>query len=227
MKNTTYLCLLLFCLSSTFLSGQNKKMPSLDPKDLSKQINEMWKNQQTLRNQKSEIRLSYGMDSRQMEENLRKTEEVDYKSYQLVKAIIKRNGYPTYKMIGQESAHNFFNMVQHCDHDQDLQYQILREMDIAVANHQASRKDYAYLTDRVLVNQGEKQIYGTQIEYDHDKKVYQAYSVENPTEVNKKRKTMGLPPMENYVSDMNKNYIGTVKKEKTRKRKKPYKSKRF
>jgi hypothetical protein len=66
----------------------------------------------------------------------------------------------------------------------------------------ASPSDYALLTDRVNLNTGTKQIYGTQVAY--NTKTGQAYPkpLKDSANVNERRKAMGLDPIEAYLNRM-------------------------
>lgn len=103
-------------------------------------------------------------------------------NYRLRK-IIEKYGYPTQKTMGKEVINSFWLLIQHQDYDIDLQENCLKNCDF-------EPKDKAYLTDRVLVNKGKKQIYGTQFKR-IDGKLTPA-PMENKANVNKKRKAAGL-----------------------------------
>ena len=53
-------------------------------------------------------------------------------------------------------------MVQHADHDPEFQKRVLNLRRAEVEANNTDARDYAYLTDRVQINTGEEQIYGTQ-----------------------------------------------------------------
>ncbi len=61
--------------------------------------------------------------------------------------------------------------------------------------------DYAYLWDRVETNCGEPQRFGTQVSYTQ---LGQATprKLEHPKRVNKRRREVGLPPIETYLNEM-------------------------
>jgi len=80
---------------------------------------------------------------------------VDIGHNQMIWRIIEQYGYPTKKMIGEKGMKAFWLLIQHQDYDLELQKQCLKNCDFDVESKQL-------LTDRVLINSGEKQIYGTQ-----------------------------------------------------------------
>lgn len=70
--------------------------------------------------------------------------------------------------------------MQHCDADIELQMKALAGLKRGVKKGIGIRNNYAYLLDRVKVNLGEKQIFGTQVYRNKEGKyishVLQSYS---------------------------------------------------
>lgn len=142
-------------------------------------------------------------------ENISKTDSLNY--FELEK-VIQKNGYPTISRFGSTSSHNFWLMVQHQDNHIDFQEKVLLLMKEALLKHEVSGKDFAYLTDRVLVNKGEKQMYGTQMTLNKEQTSYEPKSLFDPEKVNERRMSVGLGPIELYIQTMNNRYFGTLKK---------------
>ena len=118
------------------------------------------------------------------------------------KAIINKYGYPGYNLVG-ETSDNFWAIVQHCDDDAPFQDRVLALMKREVAKNNASKADYAYLVDRILVNKHQKQLYGTQIHLDTVTHKSAPFPLKYPKSVNKLRKEMGLEPLEVYLKNFN------------------------
>ena len=59
-------------------------------------------------------------------------------------------------------------MAQHAIHDPEFQRECLGLLEAAVWQGEASPRNLAYLTDRVLVHEGRPQRYGTQFMHGHD-----------------------------------------------------------
>lgn len=118
----------------------------------------------------------------------------------LLKEILKKYGFPNFDKVGKESSTNYWLCVQHCDHDLNFQEQVLKLMKKEVKNRKANSVNYAYLTDRVNLNSSKPQIYGTQVTYKERTAIPKA--LKNPATVNKRRKQMGLEPMEEYLGLM-------------------------
>ena len=114
------------------------------------------------------------------------------------KAIIKKYGYPGYNLVG-ESSNDFWAIVQHCDDDVPFQEHVLVLLKNEVDKNNASKENYALLTDRVLVGKNQKQIYGTQVRTDPKTHKAAPFPLKYPKEVNKLRKQMGMEPLEKYL----------------------------
>jgi hypothetical protein len=116
------------------------------------------------------------------------------------KAIIKKYGYPGYDLVGG-SSDSFWIIVQHCDNDVPFQERVLALMKQQIAKNNASKTKYAYLTDRVLVNKDQKQIYGTQLSRDNKTGKYSPFPLKDPKLVDKLRKEVGLEPLAIYINN--------------------------
>jgi len=103
--------------------------------------------------------------------------------------IIKEFGYPDEKLIGKKGLRDFWLLVQHQDNDLKLQEDCLKKCGFA-------SKEKAYLTDRVLVNQGKSQLYGTQFYLDKSK--LKPRSIKDRENLEKRRKEAGLSPFAEY-----------------------------
>ena len=60
-----------------------------------------------------------------------------------------------------------------------------------------SKTNIAYLKDRVLVNNGKKQLFGTQF-YTNKKGIFGPRPIKDIKNLNKRRKEYGLPPFSEY-----------------------------
>lgn len=99
-----------------------------------------------------------------------------------IKEIIKKYGYPKKALLGKETMRAFWLLIQHQDDDLDLQEKCLKYCDFDSDNK-------AYLTDRVLVNKGKKQIYGTQFNK----------PIRDIKNVDIRREKMGLGLLKDYL----------------------------
>jgi hypothetical protein len=77
--------------------------------------------------------------------------------------IIDQYGWPTAELVGQEAARRAWLVAQHADRQLDLQRRALTLMTEAVHAGNGDITQLAMLRDRILVNEGRPQTYGTQI----------------------------------------------------------------
>lgn len=141
--------------------------------------------------------------------NLVDVEKINFASHQpLLEKIVKQYGYSGFKQVGQKSAYNFFLLVQHADAHPDFQRKVLRLMLPEVKRKNAAPADYAYLTDRIAINSGQLEEYGTQVKYtgdvgkDFSKVIAVPVSLRDPQNVDKRRAAIGMEPLQNYLDMM-------------------------
>jgi len=83
-----------------------------------------------------------------------------------VEAMFNKYGFLGFNKVGKEGSNHFWLLVQHCDRYPEFQKKVLKAMDKEVKKGNADPNNYAYLYDRVKVNAGEKQLFGTQVTYE-------------------------------------------------------------
>ncbi len=77
----------------------------------------------------------------------------------------------------------------------------------AVAKDHAKPQNLALLEDRVLTTQGKKQIYGSQLRTNEKTGKYEFYPIEREANVDKRRASVGLEPLEQYAKYFGVDYI--------------------
>jgi hypothetical protein len=120
----------------------------------------------------------------------------------LLKKIFDKYGFPGYDLVGKQGSNNFWLMVQHCDKTPEFQLEVLKAMKPELRKNNADSKNFAYLTDRVNLNLGKKQIYGTQVTYRLDSCQAIPKPLADSLNVNSRRKEVGLEPIEDYLNMM-------------------------
>jgi len=121
-----------------------------------------------------------------------------------IKEILKKYGYPSQKLIGEEGMRSFWLLIQHQDFDIDLQEKCLKHCDFEPRNK-------AYLTDRILVNKGEKQKFGTQFIFSPEKNKFIPKPIADLKNINALRTEYGLITLENEEENINKNCSKNLK----------------
>lgn len=115
------------------------------------------------------------------------------------KKIIDNQGFPGYDLVGEDGSNGFWAIIQHCDGDVAFQQKALTLMSKQVERHNASGENYALLQDRVLINQGHKQLYGTQVRLDLKTHHAKPLPIQDSLNVDVRRKAVGLSPLGDYL----------------------------
>jgi len=216
MKNKlipfTLLVALLLLGSPLFAQEEGEESTADRIPEVINQITEMTERYNLHRKKTSDIYKKYGYDSKQMIANETLIYEDDLQNRAIAKAIFKKYGYPTFKMVGKEKAHEYWVIVQNCNMDVDFQLDVLKVTDKLIRINQVDPHDHAYLSDRVRINLGQKQIYGTQVEFNQSKKTYEPFELNDPVKVDERRKELNLESMAAYIQKMNDKYEGTLKR---------------
>ncbi len=135
----------------------------------------------------------YGFKSPQMDSLNHAIMKFDSIALHKVQFIIDQYGWLGKSEVGVEANRALFLTIQHAqDH-------LVREkyFPLLKASAEAGESDLtamATMQDRILVEQGEKQLYGTQSRMVNGQQ--ELYPVEDPDELNKRRKKVGLGKME-------------------------------
>lgn len=137
--------------------------------------------------------------------NFKKMRKIDKKNTKEMKKIIKERGWPGKSLVGAKASASAFLLVQHADYDLNFQKMCLSLIKQAVKRNDTSKWQIAYLTDRILMNQKNKQIYGTQFSFDKKLEKVIPYPIKNKKRFNELRKSFGLEPFEKYKKKVEKN----------------------
>ncbi|MFF3909425.1 DUF6624 domain-containing protein [Streptomyces sp. NPDC001848] len=115
-------------------------------------------------------------------------------------AIMDEFGWPTADVVGADAARAAWLIAQHADRQLDVQRRALRLMEQAVAAGTARPRELAFLRDRTLVNEGRKQVYGTQIAGVGADGSPIPWPCEEPERVDDLRAEVGIEPFAEYVA---------------------------
>ena len=149
------------------------------------------------------------IDLAAVSEKIRMTDSLNFL---IIKEWFEEYGYLGYEKVGKISSNNFWLLIQHADQYPEFQARVLAQMKIEAEKGNASLVDFAYLTDRVKINSGQLQIYGTQMQLNSTGTSYEPKLVTEPEKLNERRKQIKLPPIEDYIKIMNERYYGILKR---------------
>lgn len=123
--------------------------------------------------------------------------EIDSVNALRVTRIIDKYGWLSPDDIGEEANDALFFCIQHCNQAL-IQTKYLPILKQAVAEGAAKGWQYAFLTDRCLMNQGQPQVYGTQTIKAANQRTY-VVPLQDAERVDELRKEIGLEPLSRYM----------------------------
>ena len=128
---------------------------------------------------------------------------IDQENRDKLKVIFTKYGFPSKKMVGSDAMNGIFLMIQHSDGDKVWQKSQLSNIERAVKSGDMDGQSYAYLYDRIKINSGEKQLYGTQFaKVDPINKIAELAATEDLENLDTRRMKIGMMPIETYRAFM-------------------------
>lgn len=121
---------------------------------------------------------------------------VDAESREFLKRMMESKGWPRIGTDGETVAHEAWLIAQHADRDVEFQKKVLAILAELHPKGEAKPADYAYLFDRVAVNEKRPQRYGTQGGCQGAS--WEPAELEQPRDVDSRRAAVGLPPLAEY-----------------------------
>lgn len=173
-------------------------------KPLKAQLENIYEKDQQIRREFLAAREQHGMDSEEAKELGIKMAQIDKKNQEQVVALIEEHGWPGKSMVGMQASTAAFLVIQHAPKEIMEKYlPLLRE---AAAKGEASNNHLAMMEDRVRMNQGLPQLYGSQVRMNPETKQWELYTVEDEANLDKRRAAMGLGPIKDYLKRMGVEY---------------------
>jgi hypothetical protein len=123
----------------------------------------------------------------------RESDQPDTRTTEALKVIVAKHGWPGKHLVGKDGARAAWLVVQH-SRDLAFQKRCLEMLEIAVAQGEAQAVEHAYLYDRVAVNEGKPQRWGTQFD-----SANRPHPIEDAAHVDERRKAIGLPTLAEYA----------------------------
>lgn len=148
--------------------------------------------------------VNHGKESDEVKEQqnaLRKSDSVNIAHFN---DLVQVNGWPEISKVGESQMTSVFLVVVHADLDTKRKY--LPYLKQSVDRGELPKRDWALFIDKMKKNEGEKQIYGTQLTYNESTGYYELYPVENEERLNERRIEMGLDSIETYLRRMFEQY---------------------
>ncbi len=125
----------------------------------------------------------------------------DQKNTTFLKELVERKGWPSIPMVGERASFNAWLLVQHADHDPAFQLKALRLMEPLAVKGEVSKRNYAYLYDRVTLKLSGKQRFGTQFNGCEGDE-YKLVPLEDEKRLDELRREYELEPISDYRNGM-------------------------
>ena len=127
--------------------------------------------------------------------------DLDERNRLRLKEIISQIGWPTISQYGREVSSAAWLIAQHSDPEPVFQAECL-DLIHQLADDEIDPTNLAYFEDRVRVNQGKPQIYGTQFHMNVKKGILRPRPIEDEANLEERRKAVGLNSMAEYTAEM-------------------------
>ena len=139
----------------------------------------------------------HAFDSPEVQALLEEQSRADAENLARLREIISEHGWPGQSLVGRDGATAAFLILQHADHESQVEYFPLVEA--AVDAGEFERRHFALLQDRVLVGEDKPQIYGTQLYWDDATGRWELFPIEDEANVDARREEIGMMPLAEYV----------------------------
>jgi hypothetical protein len=128
---------------------------------------------------------------------MEKQARLDKRNIKRLVQIIDKYGWPGRSLVGREASLTAFLIIQHAElEDQKKYFPMLKE---AVRRGEANQDYAALLEDRILMREGKKQIYGSQLHFNEVTKQLELWPIEDEENVDARRASVGLEPLAEYM----------------------------
>ena len=160
-------------------------------------LRDIYRKDQGIRQQDPTVLASGNLDSILLQ--VRQMEAVDAENQKAIEKIL-RDGWPV--NLSDTANKAIFLVIDHADLEFQKQYLgLVKEAADAGSLHVS---DWATLNDRILMEENKMQVYGTQtktfMKFPEETSVSYLWPVEDADNLDARRKEIGLPPVEDYLS---------------------------
>lgn len=160
--------------------------------DLKLELEAMLEADQSLRILMDDAAKNHGVQSPEMAALWKRQAPIDAANLARIVGIIDSNGWPNRSSVGDKASDAVFFIIQHASESYQKKYfPMLRA---AAAAGEALPKHVALLQDRILMTEGERQLYGSQLQQ-NAAGGWEYYPIEDEENVDRRRAEVGLPPL--------------------------------
>jgi len=192
--------ILIFILGLTMACSYiNKPQKAQATENLIALLDTIWRTEQEPIILRDSLMRIYGADSEQFQEQQEIYKRNHLINERKIKNILDNYGWPTKEMIGESGNLTICNVIQHSDNSIRLKY--LPLMRQAVKEEKLEPRFLGRAEDRIATERGDLQIYGTQIKYYPETKIFDVWPINDPVNIDKKRAEIGLEPIAEFLKN--------------------------
>ncbi len=170
-------------------------------KKLVAQLDKIYFDDQSTRSQIRPKEEKYGRDSKEMRAFWQVILKNDSINQVKVSKILDTQGWPSKNIIGVRGTSTLFFVIQHADLKTQVKY--LPMITKALESSNLPKRQYAMFYDRLVLRQGKRQVYGTQLAITKESKDPYVLPLEDAQNVDKRRAEMGLNSMQENLNRWN------------------------
>ena len=139
----------------------------------------------------------HGHDSPEVRALWEEQSPADARNLARLREIISEHGWPGPSLVGRDGATAAFLILQHADHETQVEYLPLVKAAVDVGDFEP--RQFALLQDRVLVGEDKPQVYGTQLYWDDATGRWELFPMDDEANVDARREEIGMMPLADYV----------------------------
>jgi len=188
----------LFCINN-LCYGQFGAQQTGSNRTLSNLLDTILLHDQKYRKELSDVIKKHGQNSKEELALSKKISVMDAENQKMVSSVLDKYGWLGPETIGSRGSRALFIVLQHAP--SAMQEKYLPMMRSAVKQGKAKATNLAMLEDRVLMEKGKNQIYGSQL-FSDSTGMY-VCPIEDVDNLDKRRAEIGLMSMKDYLSNWN------------------------
>ena len=172
---------------------------------LKRELEAMYETDQGTRRAIGPLQQRYGQKSPQLDSLFRRMQTQDAQNEARVDAIITQYGWPGARLVGRTGSMAAFLVVQHSNLAAIQKYlPLIRE---ETRKGGLAPQNLALMEDRVLVFQGQPQVYGSQVRTNTSTGKAEFFPIAEEARVDERRATMGLGTLADYAKGFGMEYV--------------------
>jgi hypothetical protein len=187
-----------------------QKADPIKIKNLRIELENMMEEDQRFRTRVEDVEKKYGPNSKELEALWKEQTDLDNRLLKRLEEIIKEYGWPGKSLVGPDASLAAFLIIQHAAYEYQKKYFPL--MNEAMKKGEIEPRHLALLEDRILMREGKKQIYGSQLTRNEATGKFELWPIEDEENLDKRRSSVGLDPIADYVKNFGITYVAPKKR---------------